>query len=84
MSEDEFNGYIGEVREYRDKFVAHLDSEETMRPPVLEVVKNSASCLYDYLLAHEDEGDYFFDAPARSSSTFYASVLNQVASAYSG
>jgi len=55
MSEQEFLAYVGKVREYRDKFVAHLDLEEVMRPPVLEIMKKSVSYLYDFLLAHENE-----------------------------
>ncbi len=82
ITEDELNAYIDEVREYRDKFVAHLDSEEIMRPPVLEVAKSCVSYLYDYLLAHEDEGNYFVDAPACSSILFYGSVLKQGESVY--
>jgi hypothetical protein len=82
MSEKEFLAYVGEVREYRDKFVAHLDLEEVMRPPVLEVIKKSVSYLYDYLLAHEDEGGYFVDALATSAAQFCVSVNEQAGSIY--
>ncbi len=82
ISEQEFDTYADGVREYRDKFVAHLDSEEVMTPPVLRVLKNSVSYLYDFLLAHEDEGGYFMDAPARSAALFYSSVTKQAKLVY--
>lgn len=81
-TEDELKAYIDEVRDYRDTFVAHLDSEEIMHPPVLEVAKGCASYLYDYLLAREDEGDYFTGVSERSSALFYASVIKQGESVY--
>src|ERR1035437_6938167 len=62
MTENELNAYVNEMREYRDKFVAHLDLEEIMQIPRLDVTKNSVSYLYDYLLDYEDEDDYFIDA----------------------
>lgn len=82
ISKQELGAYVDEVREYRDKFVAHLDSEEVMRPPVLEVVKDSVSYLYDFLLAHEDEGGYFTDAPATSAALFHSSATKQAESVY--
>lgn len=81
ITEVQFDAYIKEMREYRDKFVAHLDSEEIMTPPVLEVTKISASYLYDYIISHEDEGNYFVAAPA-SSSAFYAAILKEGESVY--
>src|SRR4030042_2854823 len=63
MTEDELNAYVNKMKGYRDKFIAHLDSEEIMNIPRLDVAKNSISYLYNYLLTHEDEGDYFIDAP---------------------
>ncbi len=81
MTRDQLDSYVAEVRGYRDKFVAHLDSEEVMRPPLLEAAKRSVSYLYDYLLAREDDGGYFTDAPT-SSSVFYADVLRKGESIY--
>jgi len=82
ISEQEFLAYVTEVREYRDKFVAHLDLKEVMTPPVLEVIKKSASYLYDFLLAHEDEGGYFADALAASAAQFCISVNKQAGAIY--
>lgn len=82
LSKQEFRTYIDEVRKYRDKFIAHLDEDEIMCPPVLDVMKNSSSYLYDYLLANEDEGAYFTDAPAASAAQLFSSFTEQAKSVY--
>ena len=76
ITNDEFEAYVKEMRSYRDKFIAHLDSENTMNIPVLLIAQQSASYLYHYLLAHEDEGNFFPDAPVRASS-FYNRFLKE-------
>ena len=76
VAETEFDVFTNEMRTYRDKFVAHLDSDETMYIPNLILAKKSVSYLYDYLLANEDEGDFFVDAP-KKASTFYNNYVNQ-------
>ena len=81
MTEAEFYAYVNEMRTYRDKFVAHLDSEEVMQIPKLTVAKKSVSYLYDYLRTYEDEGDFFIGAP-KSASTFYSSFLKEGKSVY--
>jgi hypothetical protein len=77
----EFNLYIAEMRNYRDKFVAHLDLEEIMRIPTLTVTEKSISYLYDYLRVYEDKGDFFIDAPIKASA-FYADRLIEGKLAY--
>jgi hypothetical protein len=82
LSKDEFEAYVQEVRSYRDKFIAHLDSEKVMNiPKQLLIVQQSASYLYDYLLANEDEGNFFPDTPA-SASSFYNRSLKEGESVY--
>lgn len=81
ITETEFNAYIKEMRTYRDKFIAHLDSDMIMHIPKLDVARKSAAYLYDYLLAKEDEGDFFLDAPSKAS-TFYQRFLKEGKSVY--
>ena len=81
MTKTEFDTYVNEIRTYRDKFVAHLDLEEVMYIPRLTGVQKSVSYLYDYLRAHEDEGDFFVDAPAKASA-FYARFTREGKSVY--
>jgi hypothetical protein len=51
---DEFKGLVQEMRGYRDKFVAHLDSERIMRMPMLSERAWSAVRFYHkHVVAHE-------------------------------
>jgi hypothetical protein len=62
-SEEEFTNYISEFKEYRDKFVAHLDDKTTGYYPKLDMAKESCFYLYDYLLTNEYDHTSFHDAP---------------------
>ena len=70
QTEVQFESYIKEIRTYRDKFVAHLDTEEVMNIPKLREARKLVSYLYDYLLTNEEEDNCFHDAPKKSSN-FY-------------
>lgn len=59
-----FEKFLGDTRRYRDKFVAHLDSEPVMYPPMLDVPKRSTIFYYAYLLRHENDGCTFEDGPS--------------------
>ena len=80
QTEVEFESYVEEIRTYRDKFVAHLDSEEVMNIPKLSVARKGVSYLYDYLLANEEEDNCFHDAPQNASLLYeqYFSLGNMV------
>jgi hypothetical protein len=81
MSEDQLNGYVLEMRAYRDKYVAHLDSDERFHIPQLDIAKRSVVYLYDYLLAREDQGGFYVDAP-RDASRFYKDALKEGQAVY--
>ena len=76
----DFESYVDEIRTYRDKFVAHLDSEEVMNIPKLAVARKGVSYLYDYLLANEEEDNCFHDAPRNASLLYeqYYSLGNMI------
>jgi len=82
LTEAEFDAYIGEMRTYRDKFISHLDAEETMYPPNLRLARKTVSFLYDYLLANEEIDACFHDAPANASH-FYEFIARQGKTIYS-
>lgn len=44
-----------EVRSYRDKFVAHLDSEEIMTPPHLDPMWGAVRFYFRHVMTHEME-----------------------------
>jgi hypothetical protein len=41
------------MRKYRDKFLAHLDSDETMNIPGLDIAKQSVWFYFDYVVGNE-------------------------------
>lgn len=70
LTEPEFEDYVDAMRTYRDKFIAHLDSDEVMLPPKLRVARKSVSFFYDYMLTHEEVDDCFYDAPKKVSRLY--------------
>ena len=62
LKQEGFEAYVKEMKTYRDRFIAHLDSDEKMQIPKMGLAKISAAYLYDYLLANEDDGNFFHDA----------------------
>lgn len=81
ITEAHFEGYVNEMRAYRDKFLAHLDSELVMHIPVLAPAQLTASYLYEYLRAHEDQGSFFLDGPS-SASEYYARCFREARAVY--
>lgn len=76
LTEAQFEAYIEEMRTYRDKFVAHLDLDETMHIPRLRLARRSVAYLHDYVLAHEDDGGFFPEAPPKAAR-FYSLYANE-------
>lgn len=76
LTREEFDAYIEHMRIYRDKFVAHLDSEDRMNIPELKVARKSISFLYCYLLTFEDKDNCLFDAPRKASHYYKQSRLH--------
>ncbi|WP_028316184.1 hypothetical protein [Desulfatibacillum aliphaticivorans] len=81
LTEDAFEDYIKEMKIYRDKYVAHLDSFEKVQIPKLDFAKKSVLYLYNYLLVEEDQGQYFHDAP-KDVSQFYEKAFKEGLSVY--
>ncbi|MGJ7607130.1 hypothetical protein ACSFA7_22535 [Variovorax sp. LT1R20] len=53
MDEAAYGALIDGVREYRDKFVAHLDDQRVMNVPAMQPLLDSAVFLYDTLCTNE-------------------------------
>lgn len=53
IDEAAFDKEIEVMRRYRDKFLAHLDSDEVMNIPSLEIAKQSVWFYFDYLVRNE-------------------------------
>lgn len=77
--------YLDEFRVYRDKFVAHLDTEELARIPQFDMALQSTYFLYSRLLADAPAGT--FDMPRRVNlprdlPTYFASCQADARAAY--
>jgi hypothetical protein len=71
-----------EMQKYRDKFVAHLDSDKTMDiPSNLTLAQKSVEYLYAYIKTNEDEGKIFNDAPS-NATVFYDQNLRDGKAVY--
>ncbi len=71
----QFDDYIKDMRSYRDKFVAHLDAEPVMQMPRFRLARLSVAFLNDYVLANEDGGNFFPEAPP-AARRFYLLHFN--------
>ena len=49
----QFKGYIKEMREYRDKFLAHLDDQRVMNIPALDNAQVVVEFYHGYVVRHE-------------------------------
>ena len=80
VTESEFEDYIKEMRKYRDKFLAHLDKENVMHIPYLDIATATAIFLYNHLaqggsdLENVVPGDaqQFFDSRLKYAEKKYA------------
>ena len=61
LDEEAFNKEIHIMREYRDKWVAHLDLEQTGFRPMLDVAKKSIWFYYAHIMKHEAESAYLVE-----------------------
>ncbi len=73
VTESEMDTYGKEMRTYRDKFVAHLDSDLVMNIPKLDLATMSVLYLYKYILANEDDDNFFHGLPSKGAGYFRAS-----------
>ena len=81
IDEVAFARAVERMREYRDKFLAHLDSEEIMNIPDLDIPKKAAWYYYAYIVANETiEGDFSnFDS---TLDFLYKQMEKEAAAAY--
>jgi hypothetical protein len=53
VSDAQFEEFRLEMREYRDRFIAHLDSERVMNIPTLDLARKSVEFYHAYVVANE-------------------------------
>ena len=85
INEAVWHRYLDEFRVYRDKFVAHLDTEEVAQIPQLNIALQSTFFLYTRLLADAPAGT--LDMPRRAIlpldlPSYFESCKNAARAAY--
>ena len=55
LDDASFKAYIDTIRRYRDKFVAHLDSDPSMYVPKLDVAKQAVWFYHAHVVTHESK-----------------------------
>ena len=72
---------VGHVRRYRDKFLAHLDSDLVMHVPQLDEAMRAASFYYSWILDEELDPIHCGDIPP-SLLAFYHDRLGEGVATY--
>lgn len=72
MTQAEFDAYIKSMREYRDKFLAHLDEDAVMKIPALRPAQRAIHTLYSYILRNESG---YFPVPPGGAASFYSTCF---------
>ena len=70
IDEKEFKSLWKKVLKYRNKFVAHLDSDEIMNVPLMENTYKTITFYYTQLRKYAKEEGYLNDLPA-DVETYY-------------
>lgn len=87
ITASEFKTHIESIRRYRDKFVAHLDSDKVMNIPDLEIAKKAVLFYQKYVLDVEAQASELFgpDAhlnPCYDLSSLYRRRLDEASKEY--
>jgi hypothetical protein len=67
MDAEVFHGYRNEMREYRDKFVAHLDELPVMQIPRLDNARASVAFYHDIVASNEVQAGDLTGLPATAA-----------------
>jgi hypothetical protein len=79
---DDLDAYVDEVRRCRDKFIAHLDSDQIDYRPHMDLALKSAIYYYQFILRHENEEDNYLDFP-KDLQQFYDTCYREAKLEYS-
>ena len=63
IDEAEFKKLWNKVRRYRDKFIAHLDSDTEMNTPLMDKTYSTIVFYYNELRKYAEDGFYLDDLP---------------------
>jgi hypothetical protein len=84
ITADAFESYRIEMRDYRDEFIAHLDSQQTMTPPKLDIAKTSVNFYHGYLVNNEVQAGDLSGLPdtPTSLSQYYQGCEDEAGKVY--
>ena len=85
MTAVQFDDYIKQMREYRDKFVAHLDSSRQMHPPRLDAALASIQFYHRHVAHAEASPGMLTGLPASDAelSAYYDQCAAEAGRVYS-
>jgi hypothetical protein len=86
LTANEFAEYCESMRRYRDKFLAHLDSDLVMHIPKLDTAKVSADFYYNFLCANDAEAGDLLGLPSTPDAvlTYVTGMESEAAVVYGG
>jgi hypothetical protein len=78
--------YVALIRDYRDKFIAHLDDDRAMQIPHMEPARHAVWYLYGYLVKNECQPNEFSGLPDSKSKfeNSYQHFVSQVEQVFIG
>jgi len=77
VSAHEFEAYVEKICHYRDKFVAHLDSDKVMNIPDMEVAKKAVLFYQTYILSEEAQAIDLFGSDPSTNPCYDLNALYQ-------
>jgi hypothetical protein len=75
MDGDAFKNYIGTIRRYRDKFVAHLDSESVMNIPDFDKGNAAVDFYHAHIVMSEIQGPHELEGLVTSLAGCYREAM---------
>ena len=83
LDEAEFEKYVQHVLVYRNKFIAHLDSERVMNIPKLDIIKESTCFYLNYVVTKESQtGDLSGYEPYTDPNRYYEQCADEAEQQY--
>jgi len=79
INEEIWESKVNELRTYRDAFVAHLDSDETMDIPKMELPFDMVKFYFSYILGYENKEKIFRGIP-KDLNNYYLAHCDEAAS----
>lgn len=79
IDEKEWMASRSELRTYRNKFVAHLDSEVTMQIPQMDLPLKMVNYYFNIIMSYEDETNIFKGIPSNLND-YYETSYSEAAS----